>query len=225
MEEFVYWNHPTAPGIKVAEVSGGTGAPAKAWESMARQIFCENGADGWCEIIHSDEGAPLMENSDQRISVTHTRGLLAVAMLPPVREADLTQFSLRTAMGIDAEREDRDQAARLRERFLSDDECAMISADDIPGNILAWTVKEAVFKAMLSQGVEFRRDIIIKSLPEVAAMPLDDATRGKAVGVRRNGDTEERVEFDLFSYRSEGCIVTLAYSPKCALYSPLRKRK
>ena len=45
MEDFVYWRHPTLPGIKVEEVTEGEDFKGPAWLDMARQIYCENGRD------------------------------------------------------------------------------------------------------------------------------------------------------------------------------------
>lgn len=229
MEEFVYWAHPTAVGIRVEEVSGGGGRSPKAWLPMARQIFAENGKNGvYREIYHTESGAPLLEDSTQRISVSHAPGLLVVAMLPSTPEADLEKFSLRTALGVDTERKDRSQVVKIREKFLSDEELAMIPADDIELNILAWTAKEAIFKAILSEGVDFRKDIRIESLPELADYPLQKKPAGHAIATRhtadRNGteDSENRkpetIRLELFAYRSDDHIVCLAYSDKCAKY-------
>lgn len=226
MEEFVYWAHPTAVGINVEEVSGGEGRSAKAWLPMAKQIFSENGKGGvYREIDHTESGAPLLEGSTQRISISHAPGLLVVAMLPSTPEADLEQFSLRTCLGVDTERKDRSQVLKIRDRFLSERELEMIPADDVEANILAWTVKEAVFKALLSEGIDYRQAIRIERMPGLAAFPLEKTETGRVSATRpasdsdkdRSGESEE-VELELFAYRSDDHIVSLAYSPKCARY-------
>lgn len=35
--EFIYWRHPSLPGIKVEEVSGGEDRQGNVWLEMARQ--------------------------------------------------------------------------------------------------------------------------------------------------------------------------------------------
>lgn len=228
MEEFVYWAHPTAVGIRVEEVSGGEGYSAKAWLPMAKQIFSENGKDGiYREIVHMDSGAPLLENSTQRISISHAPGLLTVAFLPSTPDENLEEFSLRTALGIDTERCDRTQVLKIRDRFLSKEELEMVPKDDVEANIIAWTAKEAVFKALLSEGVDFREAIVIEELPELAEFPLEKKRPGHVIA-RRPGSAPDKdqanksetntVEFELYSYRSDDHIVTLAYSPKCAKF-------
>lgn len=225
--DFIYWRHPTPPGIKVEEVSGGEDKSGKLWRSLAMQVYCENGKEGFREIDHFPSGAPYIEGSSERISVTHTDGLLAVATLPPTPEATLAEYAPRTAMGIDAERADRDQVLRLRERFLSPRELEMIKSDDLEANITAWTAKEALYKAALTPGLDFREGIHILRLP-VPADPESWVEELRQKGSRTNGPAYgeavveskegEKREMLLYSYRSEGCIVTLAYSPKAATF-------
>ena len=231
--EFIYLRHPTPVGIKVEEISGMENKSGKLWRDMAMQIYCENGVDGFREIGHFANGAPFLFGLTSRISITHTAHLLAVATLPKTPEANLSQFAPRTAMGIDAERLDREQVLRVRDKFLSDEEKAIVSEDSLEANIIAWTSKEALYKAAMTEGLDFRNDITIKSLPAIdRQMNLPGAPApviGKAqvlVADMRNHQDEspateirkEVVEMELYSYESEGCCVTIAYSPKCAKF-------
>lgn len=213
--EFIYWRHPTAPGIKVEEVSGADDRSGNLWLQMAKQVYCENGKDGFRQIGHYRNGSPFLEGEDCRISVTHTDHLLAVATLPRTPESDLRVFSPRTAMGIDAERTDREQVLGLRERFLNSAELESIPSENTEANILAWTIKEAAYKAALCPGLDFRSAIRIKRMPRI-----NEAVAGKEAGgyglVEVDRKEEGTFEFELFSWRSDECIITLAYSPTCA---------
>ena len=145
-----------------------------------------------------------------------------VATLPATPEVDLSEFSRRAAMGVDAESADREQVLKVRDRFLNEEELNLVPASDLRANILAWTSKEACYKAMLEEGLDFREGIRIERLPGISpAVPVYDKNEfpvieyGKAVC--RKG--EEEVELTLFSYETEGHLVTLAYSPQCAKFS------
>lgn len=219
--EFIYWRHPTPPGIKIEEVCGGEDKPFPLWLDMAYQVYCENGKDGFREIGHYRDGSPFLVGETSRISISHAGRFLVVATLPPTPEVDLSHFSERAAMGVDAERLDREQVLKIRERFLSPEELAMIPADDVAGNVIAWTVKEALFKAMKEEGVDFREMIRIITLPTLGpATPVykesdfPNMSTGEAV-VIIDGETHR---FMLYSYESEGNVVTLAYSAKCAKF-------
>lgn len=247
--EFVYWRHPTTPGIKVEEVTGGEYYKGKVWLEMARQVYCENGKEEYREIGHYKSRAPFLYGYGGRISISHCDGMFAVATLPATPEVELGEFTERAAMGIDAERADRVQVLRIRDRFLSDVELLMVDADDIEGNVLLWTIKEAVYKAMLTPGLDFRTQIQVKRLPKLAPptpvfdpkeyglpagtakLPLDflgevTVDRGEGCGEESDSEDAGRTEgnketLSVYSYRSDDHIVTLAYSPRCAKFGKI----
>lgn len=220
--ELIYWRHPSIPGIKIEEICGGDDKPMKLWLEMAYQIYCENGKTGYREIGHFKSGAPFLMGEPSRISISHTGRFLVVATLPPTPEInDFSHFSPRAAMGVDAERRDREQILKVRSRFLSDKELGMIAADDIETNVLAWTIKEAAYKAALTPGLDFRNDIIIEKLPSIGPATIvyskdefPEIIFGKAF-LRINGEEHQLM---LYSYISEENIITLAYSPRCAKF-------
>ena len=219
--EFIYWRHHTLPGIKVEEICGADDREMKLWKEMAYQVYSENGRDGYREIGHFRNGAPFLMGENGRISVTHTGRFLAVATLPPTPEVDLGCFSERAAMGIDAERADREQTVKVRNKFLSDEEMKLIDEEDVKANVMAWTAKEALYKAAMTEGLDFRNDITIVSLPKIGpAVPVYDK---ETLDPIKTGEAKVKIDgesypFVLYSYESEGCIVTLAYSPRCAKY-------
>lgn len=219
--EFIYWRHHTLPGIKVEEVCGGEDRSLKLWIEMAYQVYSENGKEGYREIGHFHNGAPFLVGEIGRISITHTGRFLAVATLPDTPEVDLSVFSERAAMGIDAERADREQTLRVREKFLSDDELQMIDKGDVKMNVMAWTAKEALYKAAMQEGLDFRNNIRILSLPKIGpAVPVYDKNEFDPI---RTGEAVVKIEdkeypFVLYTYESEGNVVTLAYSPRCAKF-------
>ncbi len=225
--EFIYWRHDTPVGVRVEEVCGAEDRKGRVWLMMARQVYCENGRESYRVIGHFDSGAPYLEGSDARISISHTDGLLVVASLPRTPEARLDTFSQRAALGVDAERLDRAQACKVRERFLSPAELERVAADDVEGNVIAWTCKEALLKAGLNPAADLRADLIIHTLPDPhtgkvgrgeVAVGTDDKTPAADAGSAA-GEVKKRMEeMELYSYISEGCVVTLAYSPKCAKF-------
>lgn len=221
--EYIYWRHDTPTGIRVEEISGAEQRSGKLWLEMARQIFSENGGDCYRIINHYESGAPYLEGEQKRISVSNTKGLLVVASLPKTPEAEMSIFSPRTALGVDAERTDREQVLSIRDKFLSEEEKQFIPANDLQANLLAWTAKEALFKAALASGVDWRKQLRIASLPELLhwegseKKPLAVFKEGKAQIIFADGNAQDMT---LFAYESEGCYITLAYSPKCAKYQP-----
>ena len=219
--ELIYWRHHTLPGIKVEEVCGGDDKPLPLWLQMAYQIYGENGREGYREIGHFRNGAPFLQGETSRISITHTGRFLAIATLPPTPETELSGFSERAALGIDAEPADRKQVLNVRSKFLSDEELAMIPADDVRANVLAWTAKEAMYKAAMTEGLDLCGGIRIVSLPKIGpAVTVYDKNEFDPI---RTGEGRVLVDGEwqpmvLYSYESEGNFVTLAYSPRCAKF-------
>lgn len=240
-EELIYWRHPTVPGIKVEEISGGNGLSAKLWLEMARQLYCENGKNDYREIGHFRNGAPFLYEDASRISISHCPGLLVVATLAPTPDIELGHFNPVTALGIDAERRDRRQVLNIRERFLSENEKNAINPEDIELNILAWTTKEAVYKACLGEIQDFQNQIEILRLP-VPGPPtpvynpkefgmnniphkLPEKFFGEALITINNDNNNNEIcfkadkkennfiKFTLYSYLSDDFIITLAYTP------------
>lgn len=223
--EFIYWRHRTVPGIKVEEVCGAEDKNGRLWLEMAYQVYGENGRDGFRELGHFHNGAPFIQGELSRISITHTGKFLAVATLPPTPEVNLAEFSERAAIGIDAESRTREQVLKVRKKFLSEEELAMIDAKDVESNVIAWTAKEALYKSAMTEGLDFRNDLTILRLPVPGpAVPQRENPEagldsiGKAAIRLKDGDVTKEFEMLLYSYVSEGNIVTLAYSPKCAKF-------
>lgn len=226
--DLIYWRHPTPIGIKVEEISGMENKSGKLWRELAMQIYCENGINGYREVGHFSNGAPFLFGETSRISLTHTNHLLAVASLPKTPEADLTKFSQRTALGIDAESLDRSQVIKVRDKFLSDSEKDFIKEDNLEANIIAWTAKEALYKAGMTEGIDFKNAITIERLPEIDRnMNLPGAPEpviGKAAITLPSETGLVSVAMELYCYESEGCCVTIAYSPKCAKFGKKRNQ-
>ena len=88
---------------------------------------------------HTPGGAPTVAVAGCHISISHTREWVGIARNDNHR------------IGIDIERCDG-RVLRVRERFLSAEEQAAIPCDDIIGNTLAWTAKEALYKLFSGNG-------------------------------------------------------------------------
>lgn len=107
-------------------------------------------------VGHRDTGAPyLVGREDISLTVSHSRDYAAVA------------FSTRRTIGVDIEQW-REQLLRVAPRVLSESEMAVYG---VSSNLLlrAWTMKEALYKAALTPGLDFRRDIMLPPHPASTA--------------------------------------------------------
>lgn len=221
-DTFSYLRLRTPVGVKLEIVEGAHSRSRRVWELMARQVYAENGRDGYRAIEHLDCGAPVLVDDPCRISLTHTHHLLAVATLPPTPHIPLDKFDPRTALGIDAEDLGREQVLKVRPRFLQDDEMKLTAAESLNASILAWTAKEAVYKAMLTPGLDFRNAITLLSLPvpvdaeQAIRMRPDKLTHGSARVSLPDG---VEVLFELYSLLRDNYAITLAITPHTTTYS------
>lgn len=102
------------------------------------------------EVIHSPEGAPTVKGVDGiYISISHSvdECVLAVSESGPI--------------GVDTETA-RGQLMRVAHRFLSPEEWSI--GHDVATLLQAWTAKEAVFKAALTDGIVLADIILSPSL-------------------------------------------------------------
>lgn len=163
---------------------------AKA-ESRRREILGERvllkQAFGLTELSHNDDRAPVV-SLDGHISIAHTRRTLLLAL------------NRRQAIGIDIEGY-RERVLRVRQGFLNESELSWLAENDLRSHVVAWTAKEAVFKAVSVRALvkSYRDDIVLEPFKLV-----DDET--KLMHSACFGDRS----FTLHTTLDESEVVTLA---------------
>ena len=98
-------------------------------------------------MCHDGQGAPSVVDGTVNISITHTMGMVALAV------------NGRQTIGLDAERADRRQVLRVRDKFLNDSEQRFIAPDDLCAHVMAWTAKEAIIKAERNSALDWTHGI------------------------------------------------------------------
>lgn len=209
----------SAEDIRLPELSivtDGSLFKGKVWREMAMQIYCEHGTDRYREIGHYGSGAPFLYDEDIRISISHTAGCLVVASLEIPSGRDLSAFSPDIALGVDVERADRDKALKLRERFLTPEELSVIKAESVEENILAWSCKEAMLKATMDSGIDWRNHLTILRLPaplsekEYISGHIPPAKVGVGTATPQFHSAPTPLTFNLISLRYQDFFIVLA---------------
>lgn len=129
--------------------------------AVARMVSETFGPD--IRLEHNDDGSPYVDIPGIEISISHCRtcAVLVTGSSP---------------LGVDVET-DRAQLARVAPRVLSQAELDIYSQRLVE----AWTLKEALYKAAKTPGLDFRRDI---------QLPLDGSDRATVL-------TPQPVEFKI----------------------------
>ena len=126
-------------------------------------------------LTHTEQGAPVVEDSDVNVSFSHTRQLVVLAC------------SREHVIGVDAEQTDRQQVLRVRDKFLNANEKRFIGADDLLAHIVAWTAKEAIIKAERNSAIDWTDGICLEPFT------TDGLDTGEITLAARCGDNRYRL--------------------------------
>lgn len=122
--------------------------PVKRQREKAAELLLLHRALGHpVTLCNTGQGAPFIEGDDVHLSITHTMELVAVAL------------NDCHAIGLDAERIDRQQMLRVRDKFLNASEKQFIAPDDLAAHVIAWTAKEAVIKVERNSAIDWTEGI------------------------------------------------------------------
>lgn len=111
-----------------------------------------NDTIGKMEILYGEDGKPLLSDSDEFISISHSRNFIGILKAP---------FNI----GLDIE-ELNERILKIKERFLNDEELYMFG-NSIENITTAWTLKEAMFKLNERKGIDFRKELLVIENTEV----------------------------------------------------------
>ena len=98
--------------------------------------------------------APYVPDSDRHLSITHTKGLVCVAV------------NSSHDVGIDVEKRGR-RVLKVRERFLNEIEQQFIRPDDAEATLVAWTAKEALYKVAMNPEATMRDHFVLDAFEPV----------------------------------------------------------
>ena len=112
-------------------------------------------------IGYRENRVPFLEDGSGEISITHTGAYAAIYLHPTLK------------VGIDIERIG-DKVMRVKNRFLSDDELSSIDARNEKTHLtILWAAKEALYKVMQQETVDFKEHLHINSFTPYLDGTLD----------------------------------------------------
>lgn len=154
--------------------------PKRAKEKLAELLILQHATGYNVELAHRENGAPYIVNEPINISITHSGNFVCIA------------FSSHKQIGIDIESHS-DKVLRVRDRFLNEAEKSHISQQDLEMNLMAWTSKEAIYKATSISGIDFKESIRL-NLPD----------KGQSL----NGNSI--INFSLHHHKIDNYLITVA---------------
>lgn len=124
-------------------------APSRRTEWVATRALLRTVLRRPPAISHKSNGAPFLPDTPgTSISISHTRGFVAVAL------------SERSSVGIDIELLGN-QVPRVRDKILTNGE----TADSTELLHAIWSLKESTYKCLSDDSIEMLRDIKVQCLP------------------------------------------------------------
>lgn len=226
MDEFIYEKEKAPCGVAVELIYGADDKSAKVWKLFAMQILSESEGD-YRAIIHLENGAPMLDGTPQRISISHTSHFISMASLPKTPDMNLEEVNERTAMGIDIEKSDRAQVLKIKEKFLSEKELGLLpnvekeedaSVEEIKNHILAWTCKEALYKSVMGKSSDWKNDYTIISLPQIASNIKAATPEKYGAATISLHNPDKVINMQLSAWEVGGHVLALAFSPKIAKF-------
>ena len=164
-------------------------APVKRQrERAAERLLLREAFGRPVTLTHTEQGAPVVEDSDVNVSFSHTRQLVVLAC------------SREHVIGVDAEQTDRQQVLRVRDKYLNASEKQFIVPDDLAAHVIAWTAKEAIIKAERNSALDWTNGICLDPFT------LDGIEQGEITFTAHCGDSCYRLMTRLL----EGHYITLA---------------
>ena len=107
------------------------------------------------EIVYSSEGKPFLSDRSFYISISHTKGYVAVAL------------SSLNPVGIDIEQYGQ-RVHRVSDRYIRPDEQVESYQEDLTwGLLLYWSAKETIFKRMENADADLRKLRLAHFIPQV----------------------------------------------------------
>ena len=130
------------------------------------------------KIGYLPSGKPYLEDGSMRVSFSHTKGYVAVAIHPDYK------------VGVDIEQYG-ERVKKVASRFIHEDEKpSVLAGDEVYTLLLHWSAKETMYKLMEEEAVDFARHLRIH--PFIAS----NSGELSAVETRTDAQTRFRIFYE-----------------------------
>ncbi len=157
------------------------------------------------QIDYLSSGKPFLRNDARTISISHTKDYAALLV------------GKQPLIGIDIEQQSK-KAERVRHKYMHPTEDSMLEASglDIPTGLLVhWCAKEAVFKAVPEEGIDFSEEIRLTRLPDVPFLSdttVQQTASGDAAAMGEIWFMRTRTAFKLEAWSSPAFVLVICHS-------------
>lgn len=158
-------------------------APHRRMEWLTARVLLRTLLDGTApEVVYTEMGAPALADGSHALSISHTRGYVAVLLAPPAWRVgvDIEQWGARVH--------------RVAPRFMAPCEVpACYQGATTASLLLHWSAKETLYKCLDEQeGVDFSEHL------RVMPFPVSDSGTFEAQALRTARGRRFRVNYRLY---------------------------
>ncbi|MDF1548391.1 MAG: 4'-phosphopantetheinyl transferase superfamily protein [Bacteroidales bacterium] len=149
--------------------------PSRKSEWIATRLLMYNLINKVISIDYNENGKPIIDNHNHCISISHTKGMVAVIIAKNLAGIDIEQFS--------------DRVEKVENKFMSGIERIQISKKNKTSNLLAyWSAKETLYKIYGGKGLDFKKNLYINpfELSARGEFTGEIITQNQSVGYRLN---------------------------------------
>lgn len=144
---------PSSPEELQAARQFSSASRRKEW--LATRVLLQELCGEHKEIRYKESGEPYLADGSYQISISHTKGYAAVMLGEPSK----------CRVGIDMEYLSK-RVLKVKDHFLSSEERSFIDPQHEANHLLiCWCAKEAIYKMLGKEGVEFSRDLQVQPFP------------------------------------------------------------
>ena len=143
------------------------------------------------EILYTATGKPYLSDNSFQISISHTKGFVAVALHP------------QQSVGIDIEYISP-RIHKIRSRFINDEEEANLDKENEEIHLLLhWSAKESLFKILGKQDVDFKTCLHVSPFKPIR----NELSQFSAFETT----TEQKVSFSGYYIANSQYVLTILY--------------
>lgn len=164
-------------------------AESKKQEWLIERILLRQLLGDDVQLEHESNGQPILKGSQKYISISHTKGYLAIG---------ISQFS---SFGIDIEQYS-ERVNNITKHFLTETEECPYEDNATWHNLIIWSAKESIFKAMRNGVVNVMKNSIVVPFITQQHGHLDATTH------EENNQYKSIIEY----WRTEEYVFTVAKS-------------
>ncbi len=119
-------------------------------EWMASRLLLKHIFNQYVNISYTKDGKPYIENKNVNISISHTKGMVAIIVSNKIAGIDIEKTGNRVL--------------RIEDKFMSHQEKLQVNHPNKANNLLVyWSAKETLYKIHPTRGLDFKKNIYVNN--------------------------------------------------------------